>query len=199
MHESSLKKMSLFVQNHLSGLKSKKLRILDVGSTDINGSYKEFFNQPGWQYEGADLAAGNNVDIVLHDNYNWKNIKSDTYDVVISGQAFEHIEFYWVTILEIARVLKSGGICCIIAPSGGIEHKYPVDCWRFYPDGFRALARYANLKLLETYAEFQPDKYNDASELWMDCVLVAEKLPYSVKSKFVFKLKSFLGNLLLRL
>lgn len=198
MHESSYKKMSAFVESRLSSRKKDKIKILDVGSTDINGSYRELFANPGWEYHGADLNPGNNVNIVLHDNYNWKNIKSDTYDIVISGQAFEHIEYFWVTILEIARVLKSGGICCIIAPSGGLEHKYPVDCWRFYPDGFRVLARYANLEISETYAEFQPEKYNDASEIWMDCVLIASKPSYKIKKRCFYFIKSFFANLLLK-
>ena len=92
-----------------------------------------------------DLSEGENVDLVLSDPYSWSEIRSSSVDVFVSGQAFEHIEFFWQTMLEIARALKPGGLCCIIAPSGGPEHKYPLDCWRFYPDGFRALARYAGL------------------------------------------------------
>ena len=38
--------------------------------------------------------------------YNWKEIANDHYDVVISGQALEHIEFFWVTLGEIVRVTK---------------------------------------------------------------------------------------------
>jgi hypothetical protein len=37
---------------------------------------------------------------------------------VVSGQAFEHIEFIWLTILEIARVLKTNGLAVIIARRG---------------------------------------------------------------------------------
>ena len=75
-----------------------------------------------------DMTPGKNVDIVLPSPYRWRGIESNSVDVLISGQAFEHIEFFWITMLEIARVLKPGGLCCIIAPSGGAEHKYPVDC-----------------------------------------------------------------------
>lgn len=198
MHISSYNKMEQFVAKHLAGFKNRNVKILDIGSTDVNGSYRDLFKENNWEYYGADIAKGNNVDIILYDHYNWKNIKSDSYDVVISGQAFEHIEFYWVTILEIARVLKSGGICCIIAPSNGVEHKYPVDCWRFYPDGFRALARYANLDAIEIYTEFEPQQYPDASELWKDSVLIARKLPYNVKRKYFYFVKSFLARLLLK-
>lgn len=51
--------------------------------------------------------------------------------------------------MEISRVLKDEGMACIIAPSGGVEHRYPLNCWRFYPDGFKALAKYSGLNKLK--------------------------------------------------
>lgn len=190
--------MQAFVDKHLNKFKEKKIKILDIGSTDVNGSYRNLFEKNNWEYYGADIVKGKNVDIILYDHYNWKKIKSDSYDVVISGQAFEHIEFFWVTILEIARVLKSGGVCCIIGPSAGVEHKYPFDCWRFYPDGLKALAHYANLEPIEVYTEFEPVQYSDASELWKDSVLIARKHPYNVKRKYFYFVKSYLARLLLK-
>ena len=62
------------------------------------------------------------------------------YDALISGQAFEHVKFFWLTWMEMVRTLKPGGFIFLIAPSRGPEHRYPVDCWRFYPDSYRALA-----------------------------------------------------------
>ena len=94
---------------------------------------------------------------------------------MISGQAFEHIEFFWLTMLEISRVLKPEGLCCLIAPSSGPEHRYPVDCWRFYPDGFAALARFTSLKVLEVYSQDGPTGYQDGSDMWQDTVLVCRK------------------------
>jgi hypothetical protein len=38
-------------------------------------------------------------------------------DVVISGQAFEHIEFFWLSWRETVRVLRQGGLIFLIAPS----------------------------------------------------------------------------------
>jgi hypothetical protein len=32
-----------------------------------------------------------------------EQVASDSADVVISGQAFEHIQYFWITMLEIAR------------------------------------------------------------------------------------------------
>ncbi len=175
MHKSSIEKMRYFKDKFLSGRTRDRLKIYDLGSAAIGGSYRSIFNEPNWDYIGVDLLRGENVNLVLSDPYIWLEIDSDSVDVVISGQAFEHIEYFWKTILEIARILKPGGLCCIIAPSSGPEHKYPVDCWRFYPDGFRALARYAGLELRETWTEWDPKNYGDGSELWKDTFFVGQK------------------------
>lgn len=183
MHIGSLDKMKKFVDKYLKDYQDKNLKILDVGSQDVNGSYKQFFNSPKWNYTGLDMVPGNNVDVVLKDVYNWTEIKSNSYDVIVTGQVFEHVEYIWVTILEIARTLKEGGLCCIIAPSNGSEHRYPVDCWRYYPDGFRALAKYAGLNVLEVYTQWQNVGYPDGSDIWKDSVLICQKPTLSAKRK----------------
>ncbi len=175
MHLSSIDKMKLFRKNYLSGKENIRLKIIDLGSTEIGGTYKSIFDEEKWEYTGLDMMPGKNVDIVLSDPYNWLEIESDSADVFISGQTFEHIEYFWKTMLEIVRVMKSGALCCIIAPSSGPEHKYPADCWRFYPDGFKALARYAKLEVLEANTQWNPAGYTDGSDMWADTVLVAKK------------------------
>lgn len=180
MHQSSLDNMLDFRKKYLEAKKNEPLLILDLGSLDVNGSYREYFDFFQWTYRGMDTACGKNVDIVLKNPYHWREVKSDSVDVLISGQAFEHIEFFWITMLEIERVLKPGGLCCIIAPSGGFEHRYPVDCWRFYPDGFAALAHFAGLKVIEVATQWEPDdRYTDDSNTWQDTVMVGEKPPLS--------------------
>jgi SAM-dependent methyltransferase len=167
--------MLAFREKYLERRKNEPLFILDLGSLDVNGSYREYFEISPWRYRGLDTAAGKNVDIVLQDPYNWREIRPGSADVVVSGQAFEHIEFFWLTMLEIARVLKPEGLCCLIAPSGGSEHRYPVDCWRFYPDGFTALARFASLEILEVYSQNGATGYSDGSDVWRDTVFVGRK------------------------
>jgi hypothetical protein len=102
--------------------RSKHLNILDLGSLDVNGTYAPLFDCPNWTYHGADTAPGKNVGIVLRDPYDWKEIVDGYYDVVVSGQTFEHVEYFWLTVLQINRVLKVGGLVCIItlAPARNI-------------------------------------------------------------------------------
>ena len=180
--------MRKFRDRYLKGREDESLRIVDLGSQNINGSYKELFDEPAWRYIGIDMVPGENVELVLENPYQWKGVRSNSVDVLISGQAFEHIEYFWITILEVWRILKVGGLACIIAPSGGFEHRFPVDCWRFYPDGFSALSRFAQLDVLNVYTQWGNLGYQDDSDEWHDTILVGQKprlgLWRSLKNRF---------------
>jgi SAM-dependent methyltransferase len=164
-----------FVDDHLATKRGHPLRILDVGSADVNGSYRSLFEDPQWSYVGADMVAGAGVDLVLGEPYRWRGVHRNSYDVVVSGQAFEHIEFPWATVLEVARVLKPGGLFCLVVPSGGFEHRYPVDCWRYYRDGLLALAAWADLHVLSATTYWDDETWPDGSNVWHDSVLIAER------------------------
>ena len=73
--------------------------------------------------------------------------------------------------LEMMRVLGPHGVLYLNVPSNGAFHRYPVDCWRFYPDSGRALARWGQRNgldclLLESYTSAQQQ------DLWNDFVCV---------------------------
>lgn len=163
--------MSRLVDAHLNP--ATRLKIADIGSYDVNGSYRPLFENPGWHYQGLDLAAGPNVDLVLSSPYRLP-FAPESLDVVISGQAFEHVEYFWLTWQEVVRALKPGGKVFLIAPSRGPEHRYPVDCWRFYPDAYRALARWSATDLIEVSTDWQPHPEED-SAAWGDTVGVFVK------------------------
>lgn len=166
MHTSSLEHVDRLVRKYLD--EHDELSVFDLGSLDINGTYKPFFNKPHWRYTGIDLTPGANVDIVLTSPYRLP-LPSASADIVISGQAFEHIEFFWLTWLEIARVLKPSGMVFLLAPSRGFEHRFPQDCWRFYPDGYQALAKYAGMELVEVSTDWEPHPNPDSAP-WGDTV-----------------------------
>jgi SAM-dependent methyltransferase len=92
---------------------------------------------------------------------------SRSADLVISGQSFEHMEFFWLAWLEMCRIVRPGGLIFLLAPSRGPEHRYPVDCWRFYPDGFRALAKWAGVCLLEVSTHWEEASSPDSAP-WGD-------------------------------
>jgi SAM-dependent methyltransferase len=174
MHQSSLYRMQWFINNYIDP--NICYKILDVGSFDVNGSYKPLFASTRAEYTGLDMEAGPNVDIAVSNPYCWAEIEDKSYDVVISGQAFEHIEFFWVTIEEMIRVLRPGGLLCIIAPRLQTYHRYPVDCYRFDTDGMVAIARYGNLTPIHASTNMAPP---EAPLSWYntngDAMLVARK------------------------
>lgn len=184
--------MKNFVSQY--GKKNISLRILEVGSQDINGSYRPLFDYPKWRYYGMDIQKGRNVDIFVKNPYNWREIKSNFYDIVISGQTLEHTEFFWVTMLEISRVLKNGGLCCIIVPSSGPEHKHPLDCWRFFPDGLNAIANYAHLEVIKKYTSWEDKSQKNE---WKDSVLICKKIKRGVIQKIRFFVKNKLSSLII--
>lgn len=171
MHWTTYKKMNWFKENYLN--ENYSLKILDVGSLDTSGenyNYKSIFNEnPNWLYVGLDFQDGENVDILVNDIYNWIEIEDNSFDVVISGQLFEHLEYFWLTMGEIDRVLKPGGFCCIIAPAGGPKHgAAQTDCYRFNVDGLRAISKYVNFEVLHTST-------NEDSKPWRDTCVIAKK------------------------
>jgi SAM-dependent methyltransferase len=123
-----------------------RITVLDVGGANVNGSYRDVFVDPKIHYVAADLAAAEGVDIVLDDPYHIP-APDGSFDLVISGQTFEHCEFFWLAFQEMVRVVKDDGFVFLIAPSSGPIQRYPVDCYRFYPDAYAALARYARCHL----------------------------------------------------
>ena len=66
-------------------------------------------------------------------------IPNDSYDIVVSGQVLEHVRKPWVWMKEVGRVCKPGGIAITIIPASWPYHEAPVDCWRAYPEGMKAL------------------------------------------------------------
>lgn len=186
MHEYCYDEMKRFQREFLESYNQKKATILDVGSQDVNGSFRELFNSENWKYIGLDIEKGENVNFVPKKKYFWDEIKSESIDVVISGQAFEHNEFFWLTMLEISRILKKGGLGCIISPSSGFEHRYPVDCYRFYRDGMAAIAKFGNLDVLEAKTNFEVDEhYTDGSHFWKDSTLIFTKTKNSKIDEFL--------------
>jgi len=142
MHASSYKLMKKIVRLNLDD--TDELNILDVGSratgADRASGYRPLFEKKElWTYCGMDMQEGNNVDLVVTDPYCWSEIEDESYDVVISGQVMEHIEAPWLWVKEVARVCKVGGRCVIIAPFVWHQHRYPVDCYRYLPDGMKYL------------------------------------------------------------
>lgn len=176
MHESALDRARIFREYYLNAVEDTPLTILDVGSAVVDGQAKSnrmVMTNPVWKLIGLDIVPGINVDVVVAEPYNWREIATASIDVVTCSDVFEHAEWFWLTMLEIKRVLKQNGVAFITAPSGGPLHRWPVDCWRFYDDGLPAVARYAGLTTIDAQVQWVPI-YRKGSQ-WRDASIVVQR------------------------
>lgn len=192
MHASTLLRMEYFAKTFLAEQGICGGRVLDVGSQDVNGSYKKFFPADTFQYTGLDMVRGENVDFIPKNPYAWTELPKENFDIVITGQTFEHIEFFWITMKEMARVLKVGGYICIVVPNMAEEHRYPVDCYRFYTDAMVALARWVNMKPIHASVNCAPSENNMEwySNNMRDAFLIAQKVTDNIEfspQDYIFK------------
>ena len=95
------------------------VKILDIGSLDINGNTKHFFQHP-YYYIGLDLAEGPNVNIVCPAHLYDCGFK---FDVVTSGECFEHDMYYARSLNNMVNLLRPGGLMMFTCASDGrFEH-----------------------------------------------------------------------------
>jgi len=146
--------MRRFVKKYLNP--EEPLFIGDVGSLNINGSYAGFYRRrkrPHWKYFGIDLQEGKNVDIVVPHRYEYSNIENGFFDIVISGQTLEHVEYPFKWMWELNRILKMAGLICIIAPWKWKEHETEgyKDFWRIMPSGIKLLLEESNFLVLDVW------------------------------------------------
>lgn len=115
--------------------------VLDVGSYDVNGTYRPLVEARHALYTGLDIRPGPNVDVVAEDNIYMYPFPDQSFDAVICGNMLHNTTAFWNVIPEMVRVLRPGGLLAIVAPTWNKPHsgKYPLDCWRFMRDGLRYL------------------------------------------------------------
>lgn len=160
MHQSAIEICKDFFETYALAFDFvKDPQIVEVGSQDVNGSPRQVAPK-AFQYIGVDNTNGKGVDIVLKDPHILP-FESNSVDMVLSSSCFEHSEFFWVTFNEIMRILKPMGLFYLNAPSTGVFHRYPIDCWRFYPDAAKAMVNWNRYnggvsECLESWVDTRP-------------------------------------------
>ena len=108
----------LSVKQKLPQFFSNRL-VIDIGSLDINGNNQYLFED--CMYFGIDLLAGKNVDFAAKGHE--LNLPDASVDVIVSTECFEHDKFYSLTLKNIVRMLKPGGLFVFsCATTGRPEH-----------------------------------------------------------------------------
>lgn len=170
MHQTAMTNAALFFKTYLPEGNGRV--VVEIGSQDVNGSIRQVAT-PEIKYIGLDFVAGNGVDVILDDPYKLP-FEDGTVDACVSSSVFEHSEMFWLLFLEILRILKPNGLFYLNVPTNGDFHRYPVDCWRFYPDSGNALVTWAKRNnyspcLLESYVS------NQEGDVWNDFVAIFVK------------------------
>lgn len=96
--------------------------VLEIGSLDINGSVRGFFED--CRYTGIDLGPGKGVDVVAAG----ESFAGAThgYDVIISCEAMEHNPYWRETLHNAVRMLKPDGLMLLTcATYGRRQHGTP--------------------------------------------------------------------------
>lgn len=128
-------------QKHLYELGNRAgFRILEIGSrevTAVSSARKEFANA---EYVGFDFYPGNNVDVVgdVHRLSTYFK-EGEKFDIIYSSACFEHFAMPWIAAVEIAKMLKVGGLVCIETHFAFSSHERPWHFFHFTDMGLRTL------------------------------------------------------------
>ena len=192
MHTSALQSFKDFQNIYLQNRTENKIKLIEIGSKAVNSSVKKALLK-NVNYIGVDIEDGENVDEVLKDPY-LLPFEDESVDVIISISTFEHTEFFWLTYLEILRVLKPDGLFFLNAPSNSKFHRHDSDNWRFYPDSSIALEKWGkrnnyNPKVLEHYTNYEKGR-----DIWNDYVSITvrdEKFAKNYSQRILDSKKNF--------
>jgi SAM-dependent methyltransferase len=117
--------------NYLYGIGNKPgMRILEIGSREVTGqsSARTKFSQAN--YIGFDFYPGNNVDVVgdAHKLSSYFE-GEERFDIIYSSACFEHFAMPWIVAIEIAKLLKIGGVVFVETHFSFSSHERP---WHFF-------------------------------------------------------------------
>ena len=157
MHESARNEMARLIEKHSDA----PAGVLDVGSYDVNGSYRDMFDLEQTQYCGVDIRKGPGVDIVVGEYSPLPLMRSnqERWPLVVSGSTLEHCLNPFRLVQRIADAMAPGGIFVCTTPAMFHYHEHPIDCFRFWPAGLASVCEEAGLEVLEAYfIEIKPTK-----------------------------------------
>lgn len=95
------------------------MRVLDAGGADLNGSYRPLFGFAECAYTSVDLDPDPSVDVAI-DGSVALPFADGSFDVVISGQTFEHAGPFCRLFAEMVRVWGDHGV---IVEIGGAQSR----------------------------------------------------------------------------
>ena len=131
----------------------EKCKVLEIGPLGFPSAYQKIINNPAITWHTIDFEGSNFIDTAvskltykLESAYHFP-VEDESYDIVLSGQVIEHVGKIWMWLKELKRVTKINGIIITINPVSWPYHEAPIDCWRIFPAGIKALAEEVELNV----------------------------------------------------
>lgn len=117
-----------------------KIRILEIGSREVTGLSEARTRFPGAEYIGFDIYDGQNVDIVgdVHRLSSYFD-DDERFDFIFTSACFEHFAMPWVAAVEIAKMLKVGGVLSVKTHFSYSSHERPWNFFQFSDLGLKVL------------------------------------------------------------
>lgn len=157
MHQNSLAIFRKYALPYFEGIES----VLEIGPSGTPSAYQKEVGKASLRWDTIDIANKKGYDLTYISKGEYDlGLPDNSYDLVLSGQVFEHVRKVWRWMPEIARVTRVGGRVITISPVSYPYHEAPVDCWRAYPEGMKALCEDAGLDVeLATWESIEGEKY----------------------------------------
>jgi SAM-dependent methyltransferase len=122
-------------------------KVLEIGPDKIPTTLQDIAHRPGIQWDLLDLYESDLLQFRAVDEYDYP-IADGSYDFVVASNVLEHVRKPWVWIRELARVARKDGYVVLTNPVSYPYHAAPVDCWRAYPEGMKALFDEAGIEVV---------------------------------------------------
>jgi SAM-dependent methyltransferase len=119
--------------------KADRPALLELGARNVTGrTYKSLFGSYG-EYVGFDIHPGEGVDQVGDVHRLSQHLPNKHFDFVFSISVFEHLAMPWKAVIEINKVMKTGGLMFISTHPVWPPHELPWDFWRYFEGTFRII------------------------------------------------------------
>ena len=116
--------------NYLTEIANKKgMKILEVGSREVTGQSDARDRFSNAEYIGFDYYPGPNVDVVGDAHKLSQYFGGQKFDLIYSCACFEHFAMPWLVAVEMAKLLKVGGVVFVETHFSFCSHQRP---WHFF-------------------------------------------------------------------
>jgi SAM-dependent methyltransferase len=183
MHTNS----RLLFEKYALPLLKPGMKVLEIGPDSFPSTYQRLTAGLSLEWHTLDIYDSPNLTYPNSSPYSFA-IPDESYDVVLSGQVIEHVKKPWRWMPELARITKAGGLIMTINPVSWIYHEAPVDCWRIYPEGMKALYEEASLTVILSCWESleTPNFHRYLPGISRECQGRKRRIVYDILGRFGF-------------